>query len=108
MTLRNRLDRLESMSGAGALEVVRIDPDEWHGMTPRDLEAHRAHVRRVAMNPRGMLVCVRRVGVSPSGIPDYLQDSPDPLTELLGPDDPVTLRHRGPGVTIARSYGVTG
>ena len=106
MTLRNRVDRLASMAGAGLPEVVRVAPEDWDGMSPAELEAHRAHVRRVAMNPRGLLVCVRRV--SPSGIPGCLQYAPDPLTELLGPDDPAVTRHRGPGVTIARSYGVTG
>ena len=95
MTLRNRLDRLESMTGAGLPEVVRIDREDWDGMTPEELEAHRAHVRRVAMSPRGILVCLQD------------EDSPDVLAELLGPDDPAITRHRGPGVTIARSYGMT-
>lgn len=108
MTLINRVARLEGMTGPGLLEVVRIDPDEWEAMSPEELNAFRAHVRRVSESPRGFLICVRRVGVNPSGIPDCLQDSPDPLAALLGPDDPAVIRHRGRGVQIARSYGTAG
>lgn len=95
MTLRNRLDRLENMTGAGLPELVRVDREGWESMTPGELEAHRAQVRRVAMNPRGVLIILQDEG------------DPDPLAELLGPDDPAVTRHRGPGVTIARSYGLT-
>jgi hypothetical protein len=92
MSLKSRLDHIELSRHVE--EMALLTPKYWPMKTPEEMAALRAHVRRVAMNPRGILVC------RPS------EACPDPLAALLGPDDPATLRHRGPGVTIARSYGV--
>lgn len=86
--LRTRIERLERKSRGGRPpEVVYVDPDH------PDRDAHIAEIRRINALPNGYLVCFKEVG------------GPDPLAALLGPNDPVTVRHSGPGITIRRSYG---
>jgi len=87
--LRTRIEQLERKSRGGRPpEVVYVVPDH------PDRGAHTPEVRRIGALPNGYLVCFQEVGGA------------DPLAALLGPNDPVTLRHRGPGITIRRSYGL--
>jgi|GEM_PF-2091257 len=79
--MKERLRRLESARG-GLPVTIRVNP---HGDP-----AHVAEVRRIGALPTGYLICT----------------TDDDLAALLGPNDPVTLRHRGPGITIRRSYGL--
>jgi len=82
--LKSRIEKLEAaQGGAAALPVVLF-------VNPQGDAAHAAEVRRVGRMPNGFLVCYRDV------------NGPDPLAELLGPDDPLT---RQQAVCIERSYG---
>ena len=93
--LKSRIERIEGSRNRGKREIVRVDPEAWEAMSPEELERHRADVRRAMSNPAAVLIVMADEG------------DPDPLAELLGPDDPAVIRNRGPGVTIARSYGMT-
>lgn len=97
MSIRRRIDRLTMgrMLAGAVPETILVNPP-YEQLSGPELEAHRAAVRRVAANPRGYLIIFRG------------DDGADPLAELLGPDDPVVTRQRGPGIRIERSYGMAG
>ena len=96
--LKSRIDGLsEARRLAGCVpESITVNP--WKltlgEMTPDEIEAHKADVRRVAANPQGMLIL--HLGPGDAG----------PLAELLGPDDPLVLKlAKETPIVIKRSYG---
>lgn len=92
---KSRLARVRRIYAARCpRELVVVDPRRWQAMSHEDLDALREQVRKVAVNPNGIIVVFEQI------------DGRDPVVDLMAGDaDTLDRLRRARTERIERSYG---